>query len=133
MVALSGGVATFVTHSRSRSKKPTHETDVVPWDLPQIFEHASTQTAAVSHQLVSGLLRRLRWLFDFVGCRSVPLVSSQSFGIVMVQRTEDPLYSSNSLSSSSISVYATLMWETGRSRDERAVKAEEKNDCVFAL
>lgn len=75
----------------------------------------------------------LRLLFDFVDCRSVPLVSSQSLVVVVVQRTDDPLYSSNSLSSSSISVYATLMWETGRSRDERAVNAEEKKDCVFAL
>jgi hypothetical protein len=48
-------------------------------------------------------------------------------------RTDEPLYSSNSLSSSSISVYATLIWETGRSSEDRAVKAEEKNDCVFAL
>jgi hypothetical protein len=36
-------------------------------------------------------------------------------------RTDEPLYSSNSLESSSISVYATLMCETGRSREERAV------------
>jgi hypothetical protein len=25
------------------------------------------------------------------------------------------------------------MWEMGRSNEDRAVKAEEKNDCVFAL
>jgi hypothetical protein len=31
-----------------------------------------------------------------------------------------------------MSVYATLMCEIGRSSDDRAVNAEEKNDCVFA-
>jgi hypothetical protein len=35
--------------------------------------------------------------------------------------TDEPLYSSNSLESSSMSVYATLTCETGRSREERAV------------
>lgn len=35
--------------------------------------------------------------------------------------TDEPLYSSNSLESSSMSVYATLMCDTGRSNDERAV------------
>jgi hypothetical protein len=48
-------------------------------------------------------------------------------------RTDELQYSSNSLSSSSISVYATLMCETGRSKDDRAARADEKNDCVFAL
>lgn len=32
-----------------------------------------------------------------------------------------------------MSVYATLMWETGRSNDDRAVRAVEKNDWVFPL
>jgi hypothetical protein len=31
-----------------------------------------------------------------------------------------------------MSVYATLMCESGRSSDDRAVNAEEKKDCVFA-
>jgi hypothetical protein len=31
-----------------------------------------------------------------------------------------------------MSVYATLTCETGRSSDDRAVRAEEKKDCVFA-
>jgi hypothetical protein len=38
-----------------------------------------------------------------------------------VVHTDEPLYSSNSLESSSMSVYATLTCETGRSREERAV------------
>jgi hypothetical protein len=32
-----------------------------------------------------------------------------------------------------MSVYAMLMCEMGRSSDDRAVKAVEKNDCVLAL
>jgi hypothetical protein len=41
-------------------------------------------------------------------------------------RTDEPLYSSNSLESSSMSVYATLICETGRSKEERAVREGEK-------
>jgi hypothetical protein len=43
-------------------------------------------------------------------------------------RTDEPLYSSNSLESSSMSVYATLICETGRSSEERAVRDGEKNE-----
>lgn len=48
--------------------------------------------------------------------------------IVSPSHTDEPLYSSNSLESSSISVYATLMCDNGRSSDDRAVRAVEKND-----
>jgi len=85
-----------------------------------------------SRPLVFEPLRTWRSSFDFACCRSADgqgvMRSVNHFRL-----TDEPLYSSNSLSSSSISVYATLMWEIGRSNDDRVVSAEEKNDCVFAL
>lgn len=61
------------------------------------------------------------------------IVSTYEFSRAVAGLTEEPLYSSNSLESSSISVYATLMCDRGRSNDDRAVRAEEKKDCVFLL
>lgn len=45
--------------------------------------------------------------------------------------TDEPLYSSNSLESSSISVYARLIPETGRSSEDRTVRCEEKRESLF--
>jgi hypothetical protein len=60
------------------------------------------------------------------------LLVERKIKLALNTRTDEPQYSSNSLSSSSMSVYATLMCESGRSSDDRAVNAEEKKDCVFA-
>jgi hypothetical protein len=129
-----GGVETFATHNRreSRWKTAMHGIDGVLWVLLQLLGHANTQTVIGSHPLVFESLRMLRLLFDYVCCRSVMSVSQRRKIKPSKKHTEEPLYSSNSLSSSSISVYATLMCEIGRSSDDRAVKADEKKDCVFA-
>jgi hypothetical protein len=68
-----GGVETSVMHNQmgSHSRIVMHGKDEVLWVPRQTLGHANTRIAVGSRRLVFGPPQKLRWLFDYVGCRSI--------------------------------------------------------------